>query len=45
MIDIFVSHSPLDKKLAREFVTFLQLGVGFDIKNIRCTSFAPSALG
>jgi hypothetical protein len=43
-IDIFISHSHKDKRIAEAIVQFLTSGVGVDPNDIRCTSFAPTGL-
>jgi hypothetical protein len=43
-IEFFVSHSHKDKKVAQALVNFLTFGVGVEAKEIRCTSYAATAL-
>ena len=43
-LEVFVSHAHRDQKIAEALVTFLNMGAGIEIRDIRCTSFAPSGL-
>ena len=45
MLEIFVSHAHEDHQVAQALVTALNMGAGVEIKEIRCTSFAPAGLG
>jgi hypothetical protein len=43
-LEIFISHSHDDRAIAEALVRFINLSVGIEMNEIRCTSFAPTAL-
>lgn len=43
-LEIFISHSHQDSKIAEALVAFLNQGVGIEVNEIRCTSYLPTGI-
>lgn len=43
-LEVFISHSHRDQKIAAALVNFLNAGVGLETREIRCTSYSPAGL-
>jgi hypothetical protein len=43
-LEVFLSHAHRDARVAEALVTFLHMGAGIPLAEIRCTSFDPTGL-